>query len=50
MVPVLFQRGGDIERGEERGVIVGRVIIVPCVAGAMYEDGACGGDGLVVVY
>jgi hypothetical protein len=50
MVPVMLQRGGDIEQGEERGVIVGWVIIVPGEAGAVYEDGACGGDGLVVVY
>lgn len=50
MVPVWFQRSGDVERGQERGVIVGRVIVVPGEAGAVHKDGACGGDGLVVVY
>lgn len=49
MVAPWFQGGGDVERGEEVGVVILRVVVVPCEAGAVGEDGAARGDLVVVV-
>jgi hypothetical protein len=50
MVPIDLKRGGDVQAGEERGVVVGWVIVVPGEAGAVDKDCAGGGEGVVVVY
>ncbi|GMF70193.1 unnamed protein product [Aspergillus oryzae] len=44
-----FQGGGDVEGGEEVGVVVCLVVVVPGEAGAVGEDGAARRDLVVIV-
>lgn len=50
MVPSGLEGGFDIKTREEVCVVVVRCVIVPGPSVSVDEDGAGGGDGVVVVY